>query len=64
MDQPKIIGNIDDPAPLQSAMAESSLPLAAIEEASAEQQVSEQSEFRDITHQLKHAKRNRSKPRF
>lgn len=64
MDQPNVIGNVDDPDQHQSAFAESSLPLAAIEEASAEQQASDPSEFRDITSQLKHAKRNRSKPRF
>ena len=64
MDQPNIIGNVDDQDPLQSAAAESTLQLAAIEEASEEQQVSDQSEFRDITHLLKPAKRNRSKQRF
>ena len=64
MDQPNIIGNVDDQDPLQSALGESTLPLAAIEEASAEQHLSDKGEFKDITSQLKPTRRNRSKPRF
>ena len=64
MDQPNIIGNVDDPQTLQSAFPEPTSPLAAVEEGASELQLADHSEFKDITPQLKYAKRNRSKPRY